>query len=553
MADQKRIDALLNEAFYLMSEARGDKHKGRMRAIRRGWQYGGGKKKAAKVGIGLAIGGITLAVSLGTGGAGLPLIAGLAVGAFAASQLSDAGFAKLAGRQYRGAQRTTSWIDEYRNMSPQAQQDSVKTLDERAHKTVRRAFQHYRKASSKAEKAKTAFANVQGQDATCEDLANLVCATLSVSHHLDKARLYAHPSIFMCQLLLKIYDDDRAGWNTIEGGLAKAVGAHIDLHQGKSCGASACYAVGTHGIGWPADHPEIWAQADVQHLTTKLSELEALLQDAPISTPPNRRLHQTRELWNDAKTKYEQRDHIVIKHAITNAWSRKTMKEKVSYGIGKGVSVGLSGTSFGLAGGLDAVGADTGFFDILVELGFQSAEFGAGEIIDAKMGDDSTDGPGDLLQPHRKWKPPTQDLDRQSARARVAASTQDEMRKAAIHLYEIHKIKLALTDLDDDGDDCDVTVEKIRQLYKIEHHLAKTQEYLHQTALMLNQFVRQLANKIKACNKLEKSVWKECDRVIGGSNHGACAALGSKIRFDINPRGAQSPYICYGVTPPKRV
>lgn len=552
MADQKRIDALLNQAFLEMSQARADKHKGRMRAIRRGWQYGGGKKKAAKIGIGLAIGGVVLAVSLGTGGAGLPLIAGLAAGAFAASQLSDAGFAKLAGRQYRGAQRTTSWIDEYRAMNAAAQRDAVKTLDERAHKTVRRAFQHYRKASSKAVNAKSAFDVVKGQDATCEDLANLVCSTLSVSHHLDKARLYAHPSIFMCELLLKIYDDERVQWEAIAKALPGAVDSHIDSHQGKSCGVSECFAVGAARVGWPADHPEIWSQPDVQHLNKKLAELESLLGDAPTSTPPNRRLQQTRELWNDAKTKYEQRDFVVIKHAISNAWSRKTTKEKVTYGIGKGVSVGLAGTGAGMGGGLDAVGADTGFFDILVELGFQSLEFGAGEVTDAAMGDDNTQGAGDLLKPHRKWKPPTQDLDRQSVRARVAASAQDEMRKAAIHLYEIHKIKVGLNDLADEGDDCDVTVEKIRELYKIEHHLAKTQEYLHETALMLNQFVRLLANKIKACNKLEKSVWKECDRVIGGSNHGACATS-AKISFEINPRNARPGYICYGVTPHKRI
>jgi len=52
------------------------------------WEYGGGKKKAAKVGIGLAIGGVALAITIEAGGAAL--IAGLAAAEDRAVNLAEA-------------------------------------------------------------------------------------------------------------------------------------------------------------------------------------------------------------------------------------------------------------------------------------------------------------------------------------------------------------------------------------------------------------------------------------------------------------------------------
>jgi hypothetical protein len=75
----------------------------------------------------------------------------------------------------------------------------------------------------------------------------------------------------------------------------------------------------------------------------------------------------------------------------------------------------------------------------------------------------------------------------------------------------------------------------VRQLYKIEHHLSKTQEYLHASTLSLNLLVRQLDLKIEACNKLEKKIWKECDRILGSGDHSACDK------------------VCYGRMPPLRI
>ena len=532
MASDKQIDALLNHAMAAMLEARQDKRKGQARAIRRGWEYGGGKKKAAKVGIGLAIGGVALAITIGTGGAGAALIAGVAAGAFAASQLSDAGFAKLAGRSYRGAQKTESWIHEYRN-GPADQRESVKSLDERAHKTVRRAFEHYRRAVSKAQKAKQAFDQLQGNSATCDDLRDAVFGILSVSHHLDKARLYAHPALFLCQVLLTIYEETRDKWENVPKQLRAGVGKMLDDHKGETCGATPCFAVGNLGSP-PPSHPQIWAKGEVAHLSKKLSELEDKLDHAPLSTPPQRRDPKTHSLWDDAKTKYEDRSLLVkMKHGIQNPWARKTTKERVAFGVGKTVSVGLSGAGMGGALGLDSVGIDLGAWDILVELGFQTVEFAAGEGVDKITSDDEAETDGDLLHSHRKWAPPTADLDLQSTRARVAASTQDELRKAAVHIYEIHKIVELLQDMTED--DCDEMVEKVRQLYKIEHHLSKVQEYLHGSTLSLNLLVRLLALKIEACNKLEKKIWKECDRILSSGDHSACEE------------------VCYGRTPPLRI
>ena len=533
MASDKQIDALLNQAMAAMREARMDKRKAQARAIRRGWEYGGGKKKAAKVGIGLAIGGVALAITIGTGGAGAALIAGVAAGAFAASQLSDVGFAKLSGRSYRGAQKTESWIDKYRNAAPAAQRESVKSLDERAHKTVRRAFDHYRSAVSKAQKAKQAFDQLQGNSATCDDLKDAVFGILSVSHHLDKARLYAHPALFLCQLLLTIYEETRDKWENVPKQLRIGVGKILDDHKGKTCGAAPCFAVGNFSSP-PPSHPQIWAKGEVAELTKKLKELQDKLDHAPLSTPPQQQNLKTHNLWNDAKTKYEDRGLLIkVKHGIQNPWARKTTKERVAFGLGKAASVGLSGAGMGGGLGLDAASIDLGAWDILVELGFQAVEFAAGEGIDKATADEEAETDGDLLHSQTTWAPPTADLDLQSTRARVAASTQDELRKAAVHIYEIHKIVELLKDMTEE--DCDEMVEKVRQLYKIEHHLSKVQEYLHASALSLNLLIRLLALKIDACNKLEKDVWKECDRILGSGNHSACDK------------------VCYGRTPPLRI
>ena len=75
MAGDKQIDALLSYPTAAILEARQDKRKAGTRDTPR-IGVGGGKKKVAKVCIGLAIGDVALAITIGAGGAAL--IAGLA-------------------------------------------------------------------------------------------------------------------------------------------------------------------------------------------------------------------------------------------------------------------------------------------------------------------------------------------------------------------------------------------------------------------------------------------------------------------------------------------
>ncbi len=148
------------EAYDLMMQGRASKGGKLARSARRSWNYGEGKKTVIKVGVGLGVATGFAALGVATHGVGIPIIVGLAAGGLAVGKLSDTAFAKLWGRQYTGGERTRAWIGTYKQVDSAG---ATQVLDERAHKTIRRAFQHYRTAWEKAQ---------QIQDAT-ETLRNL--------------------------------------------------------------------------------------------------------------------------------------------------------------------------------------------------------------------------------------------------------------------------------------------------------------------------------------------------------------------------------------------
>jgi uncharacterized membrane protein len=520
MADAQRIKMMMDTAYQSMLDARSNRGKQIRRSIRRSWQYGGGKKKALKIAVGLGFGAIFVGVSIGTAGAGAPVIAALAVGSFMVGQMSDMGFAKLSGRKFRGKQKTNDWVAKFRSLNSDEQTEGLKATQERAHKTIRRAYEHFRRAVRKARAAQTATQEAAAER-TCDAAAGMVMSTLHVSHHFDKARAYEFPAIFLCQTLLATYKKYLALWTDAEPKLRQRVGEILDGHaKDTPCDSDECFATGAVETIQAEPHPVFWSAAGIALMETDLKEVDDDLTAAGFDpaepAPPGSRgaVHRAHELFIDAGRKYHiehKRVHVKVKHGITNMWARKTTGERKARVASSAFSALVAAGGGAASGGMSATGIDPGAWaEVVQELAGQALELGGDPVIEKATEDEEMSGAA-ALEHHEDA-------------SRSGAESQTSLQKAAVHIYEIMTV-LDKIKQGEKANDCASAVARLRDVYKVEHHLSKTQKYLGESIHKTVVLGRALKARIDASKTINQGVFKLAVEIVGRGDHSECGKV----------------------------
>lgn len=517
MADQNQIDKIMGIAYNMMLSRREGRAGGAARSIRRSFEFGTGKKTAAKIGIGVAFGALAVGLSFASFGTAAPFIAAVAVGAFATGQLTNVGFAKLSGRKYRGVQRTNSWIEQYRN-GQDDHAEELKSTNERAHKTIRRAFEHYRRGVRKATKLKESYLSAMDQP-TCDAAADMVTRMFSVSHHWDKSRIYLVPALFLSQALLAAYEEMLQLFERSEAGMQTTLGELLDRHGPAPCDDVWCVAT-RNDLGQPGARPALrWDQAHIQSIRDRLDQHEDRILSAGFASRPpavdGTVEIRTQQLFLDAGRAYSanrKRLGVRMSHGIKNVFARKTRSERISFGAGLGLSA-VTAAAGGSVSGATAGMNMPAFFSPLVELGFQVTENSSGEVIDAAAGmADRNTG--------------TTQIAHQREGTRTAADAQDVLQKAAEHMQEILKVGDLLQEAGRVGDrDCPAVIERLRTFYKIHHHLGKVEDYLGTGIDRIEVLATALAQKMDRFVPAHDRIWAETARIIATADHTQCAEV----------------------------
>ena len=531
-----KTQMILNDGWLEMRANR--KKGGAARAFTRGWKYGEGKQVAIKVGAGVAVGVIFAGVSVATAGAALPVVLALAAGGFAAGQAANASISILKNRSsHRGLANTANWIDSLRGTTMQEQRDRAKALDTRAYKTIRRAYEHFREALRKAKSADAIRIELTQAGMVwvpCDFLLDLLSSSLSVSHHLHKARLYMEPCIHVQRVLLFALEAWIKEWGDAEKALSDRVDAFMKAHK-ESCGKD-CYLGSTGAKKGVRDRPDevvLWSASQIKDYDDKLADLFEALAVASVAPRPHanfgsgavertkRMMDDTYALWNTRRKAWD----IRTKHFITNTFARKTKAERVAFGASQAVSAvaGVASTAGGIA--VDApVKALTETLlpglDIGIAFGSVAADtardIGAGLAIDAAA---------DKVAPTPDVD---DDTDLQHHRGGTAAATQnrDFVRKAAQHIYEADERRKRVNELGNlTITSCGHARELAAHVFAVNHHIGKAQQYLEQSMEIALETGRQISQASLDWTGRLNAVYMYVSKRVAFPDHRVCQGI----------------------------
>lgn len=514
-------DMMKKDAISMMQE---DRNKNKLsRSIKRSWDYKDGKKKAIKLGVTAGLTTAFVVVGVATHGAGVAVIAGLAAGSYVVGKMSDTAFAKLYGREYTGATRTREFIQNLKgNQVDFDTEEHSKSLSSRAHKTIRRACQHYRTAFKKLVEFEAEF-TAKTHVTTCDEAAERITALLQIKRHLDKSRLYIHPAFFLSGALFNFYSNYWHIWNgthsnkKVEDRLGEQiVQLMMDHHKnGGACGSEECYyELGKQPANWqnPAITNEpLWNDHDLDHRKHALEEAKEHLElDPTIAVPSvDRNLNaDAGALYADTKAKYLHRSVFTkVKHSVTNTWDRKTTGEKWAFGISQAVSAGVA--AGGTGGGLQIPEALREGLEVAIKYGEEALSQGAEAGLDAAA-EASGGGPA------------------ATGSAKSAKEGQETLQKAAVHLWEVIRVQekldaLRAKKLDPaDTNVCGFAMEKLYEIYRLKHHLYKTQLYLSEAIEMVEKCSTELNRKIKSLKEWHNEIVIDINQFMRTGNHAAC-------------------------------
>jgi prefoldin subunit 5 len=509
----EEIRVMKNEALFSMQTRRAAYAP--IRAIKRSWQYKDGKKKLSKVLIATAVttGGVIVGVV--THGAALPVIAAIAVGQYAVGKMSDSAFTALYGSEYTGGRRTRDFIENYTAVDFGTEEEA-KRLSSRAHKTIRRACQHYRKAWEKLEELRR---KVQQPLTSCDEAAERLTLLWQAKRHFDKSWLYIHPACYLSRAMFTFYNSYRNYWRGENGPkqedeltkvILKAMKWHED--EGSPCLSDPCYwesvpkgeATGSNHI----DEEHLWNHPDRRD--HKLKKAERILRKDPMLDVPSIALAKddTRSLYFDARARYLNRGILTkMKHKVTNAWDRKTKSEKVAFGIAQGMSAGMAVGPIGITDFGVATAPVVGYAAQWVESGIDEANDAVVEGAAANAAIPPAEGVG----------------------SGAAKEGQESLQRAAIHLFEAGELMQKLpervkkyAERFEEDDACGAVVDILAETYKLKHHLVKAQRALDEAIEMVEACVEALDQDFRRIKKTHNEVVKQIDAFLATNNHHAC-------------------------------
>lgn len=512
---KEEIDTIKNDA--LASMQIGRKNYAPIRAVKRFWKYKDGKRKLARVGIATVVttGGV-IAGAL-THGAALPIIAGIAAGQYAVGKVGDSFFMSVYGNEYKGATRTREFIENYTGVDFDTHGEATR-LATRAHTTIRRACQHYRKGWNKLDKLKQKAGTPVK---SCDDAAERLTLLWQAKRHFDKAWLYIHPAYYLSKAMFDFYKSYRDFWRGEAGPkvedrfsqlIVDAMGWHEQEQEGqRPCLSELCYWE-TRGAmkGFPPPYGEhLWNHPHWRE--NKLNKTKKLLNIDPTLELPSIEMKSddTKYLYQRTRDKYLGKRSVLtkVKHKVTNPWDKKTKSEKVAFGVGQGLGVGLA------AGGVGV--PDFGVATAVV-VGY------AGEVLETG-GDYGIETAAETGAKALNRRPT------QVRGAAVAKEGQESLQKAAIHLWEAAELVERLPKWMDkcaerveDGDVCSAVVDIIAETYKLKHHLVKTQEPLEEAIEMVAECVKALTKDFKNLKKGHNQVVSDIEAFMKTNTHQAC-------------------------------
>jgi hypothetical protein len=484
---------LKHAAMEQMTERRAGTGKAINRSIRRSWEYGEGKKTAVKVGGSLAIAGIFGAVGAATHGVGLPIVIGLAAGGLVVGKLSDTAFAKVWGRQYIGGGRTREWVQEFQAPSDMGE---AKLLEERAHKTIRRAYQHYRTGFAKAE-ALPAGAILT----SCDQCVAALVKALGAKHHLDKARLYLHPALFLAEALMIAH---YGRWNDFKD--HEEVVCNAEWHSNHRC-EGKCFMTLSKTFPPALVKEHLWTQGDIERQARKLEDARRTIETDPTiqgSGPSQGYNKEIRWLYEDAMAIYGNRQLAKLKHGVTNMWDRKTKGEQKAFAAKQGASIGLAALGGGIHGHYDEVldGAA-----ILLDAGLTALDTSSAEGIESL--DRGPTRPTNLAK-HKDG-------------SQIASESQEAMRKAAIHLFEINTICGEVEKANGNRiGDCEGALDYLSEIFRIQHHLSKTEHYLTETIHTVTELTELVTARLERLTVYHTDLNRSIRTFLATGNHNGC-------------------------------
>jgi hypothetical protein len=424
----------------------------------------------------------------------------------------------LYGSEYRGATRTREFIENHTLVDFDTEGET-KRLASRAHSTIRRACQHYRKGWEKLEELKR---KVKHPVTSCDEAAEQLTLLWQAKRHLDKAWLYIHPACYLSRAMFNFYESYRDGWRGVssrkakEDQLSEYIVKAMNRHEeaGRACISEPCYwesvPKGEKGAN-PIQEEHLWDNPDRRE--RKLKKAEKILAKDPILDAPSiswgsREISEdTKSLYMNARASYFNRSVLIkIKHKVTNAWDKKSKSEKVAFGVGQGLSVGLAVGGVGVPDFGQSAAAVVGYASQLMET----------------IGDRVIDASAEAGA--RRAAIPAQAVGTGGAK-----EGQENLQQAAIHLWEAGELQEKLgarikkyEERFDEDDVCGAVVDIVAEIYKLKHHLVKAQKPLEEAIEMVEECVVALEKDFPRLKKGHNAIVKNIDGFMARNDHQRC-------------------------------
>ena len=518
------IKSMKNEAQYLMQMGRAQYAP--IRSIKRSWKYKDGKTKLKKLGVSTGLTLVGIGVSVATGGAALPVLFAVAAGTFLVSKTVDIGFTTLCGSDYVGATKTREFVENYTPVDFDTKGET-KRLAERAHKTIRRACQHYRTAWEKLEALKE---KNKHSVASCDEAAKRLILLWQAKRHLDKSWLYIHPAFYLSKVMFDHYTKCRNDWLGGQGSsgkeevLTEYVDTCMDWHDGNPCLSNPCYWESVPKGAVPAEE-NLWDDHTMKEAKERIKKIKKCMEGDPTLEVPTIPLgsDDTKGLYFDVHAKYLNRSPLIkLKHKFQNAWERKTLTERAAFVGGQVASAASAATA--MVSVPDFVGKAT---DTVMGFALQAGE---------EMVDDSLEKVTDQLATTFARTPT------RGTGTAAGKEGQENLQRASIHFCEAAELYDKLPGLYDkyynqidagDGDICGGTIDLLIQNYKLKHHYVQAQESLGEAIEMTEACALALRKDLRNLKRYHNALVEHIEEFMAKKDHSGCKEYCVHVQPDL--------------------
>jgi hypothetical protein len=212
--------------------------------LKKKWR-GDKKQLAITVGVGVVFLAATITVSIFTGGLGIPVLMGIAAGAFALKKAVAAGLEKAFVKR-----NNLNWLKYFDTIKKTDAVELEKDFSSNAADAVRRLVDHYRQAANLKSSLNHWRSKLTpggppgigpGKVACCDDAVNLILTMARFRYQLNKSLNYSLCCMHTAILSLNNYIQLCNAWNGVYGVLENMLVAHIETCDHHVLCKNACY------------------------------------------------------------------------------------------------------------------------------------------------------------------------------------------------------------------------------------------------------------------------------------------------------------------------